>query len=380
MKSCKTTLFNKQLYTGVSAFLLTASLSIAFAGVTTQSLISALICTVACSLLSLVSKDKICAPDPLFSVPFFYIYINTSPIGAFISISAAALLYSIINKKIKNKPTVPDSVIAGTFLGLCLGATILLTNSYFGIGASGDTPLEMLKSYRYLGFHPHFMGLLTGTITLFTMITYPFKFKKLSKIIPPAFITVAIPYVLNLWLNPDSKYTTINETVFFKPIHSIGLSASVFRFSTEQIFIILEGILIFFWLFIIFNDTHEKQDLQICSILSPFPTSPVSLKHYGLISAFIVIILSLFTFTVTAEIFLRLPVHCIGSMLIVLCWQRIPYKKISATFKTKEKRPLNIVCFFICAVVFVAVNAYLATIICAIAMHISTPLRKENTK
>lgn len=368
-----------QLSAGITSFLLTSSLSIAFAVVTSRSLVSALACIIACSFLSLVAKGNICAPDPLFTVPFFYIYNNTSPIGAFISISASALFFTLINKKMKNKPAVPDSVIAGTVLGLCLGATVLLTNSYFGIGASGATPFEMLKSYRSLGFHPHFMGLLTGTITLFTMITYPFKFKKLSKIIPPSFITVAIPYILNLWLNPDAEYTAINEATFFEPIHNIDFSDFVFKFSSEQIFVILEGILIFLWLFIVISDTREKQTLQVCNILAPFPSSPIPVKHYGLISAIAVIVLSLFTFFVLPGILSRLPIHCIGAMLIVLSWQRVPYKKIASTFKAKEKRILNIACFLICAVAFVIFNPYLATIICALAFHISTPLRKEKS-
>ena len=96
--------------------------------------------------------------------------------------SIASIIY-ILLKKFLNERQSPDHIVAGISLGLCIGATILLTNSYFGIGATSATPLEMLKSYRSLGFHPHFMGLLTGTITLFTMITYPFKFKKLSKIL-----------------------------------------------------------------------------------------------------------------------------------------------------------------------------------------------------
>lgn len=368
-----------QLSAGITSFLLTSSLSIAFAVVTSQSLMSALACIITCSFLSLVAKGNICAPDPLFTVPFFYIYSNTSPIGAFISISASALVFTLINKKMKNKPAVPDSVVAGAVLGLCLGATILLTNSYFGIGASGATPFEMLKSYRSLGFHPHFMGLLTGTITLFTMITYPFKFKKLSKIIPPSFITVAIPYVLNLWLNPATEYTAINESTFFQPIHNIDFSDFVFKFSSEQIFVILEGILIFLWLFIVISDTQEKRSLQVCNILSPFPLSPIPVKHYGLVSAIAVVVLSLFTFLVLPGIFSRLPIHCVGAMLIVLSWQRVPYKKVASTFKAKEKRILNIVCFFICAVAFVIFNAYLATIICALAFHVSTPLRKEKS-
>ncbi len=367
----------KQAGFGLTAFMQTVAFSVCFAAVTGQGLISALVCIISCAAFSLITTDNICTPTPLLIVPFFFVCENTSPLGAFISISTGAMVFLLINKLITRKRNIPDHIIASTMLGLCIGATIILTNSYFGIGAFGATPLEMLKSYRSLGFHPHFMGLLTGTITLFTMITYPFKFRKLSKIIPASFITIAIPYILNLWLNPSVKYTAINEAVTLTPLQNIQIS-DIFSLPTkENIFIIIEGGIAFLWLFIVMSDTIKKQKLQICNIFSPFPTTATPITHYGLLSAIIVITLTILSFALLPLVFTRLPVHSAGAMLIVAAWQGIPYKKIATSFKNKEKRTANLICFFICAISFIVFNVYIATLISIIATNISTPVRKE---
>lgn len=363
---------------GLTAFMQMVGFTLCFCAVSGQGLLVALICITACATLSLISKNAISVPNPLYFVAFFYVCQNTSIVGAFVSISIASIIY-ILLKKFLNKRQSPDHIVAGISLGLCIGATILLTNSYFGIGATGATPLEMLKSYRSLGFHPHFMGLLTGTITLFAMITYPFKFKKLSKIIPASFITIVIPFVLNLFLNPDTEYTAINEANFFVPLQSINVSELFYGFSSEQIFTILESIIIFFWLFVVMSDSIEKQKLQISSILSPFPTSTTSINGYGLLSAIIALGLTVFSFILFPQVFARLPIHSAGAMLIVAGWQSIPYKKLVNTFRTKEKKALKLVCFFVCTLSFILLNAYTATIISIIMASLSSPERKEKT-
>jgi MFS superfamily sulfate permease-like transporter len=74
----------------------------------------------------------------------------------------------------------------------------------------------------------------------------------------------------------------------------------------------------------------------------------------------------------------RIPLHCVGSMLIVAGWQSTPFKEIAKCFKSKKIG--NIVIFFICAVSFIILDLYIATIICITLCHISTPKRKEIEK
>ncbi len=237
-----------QIIAGFSAFLLVMPLTLSFAAVTEQRLLTVVICAVMCCAFSVNQKNGIFAPSPLLFVPFAYVLCSSTLINAALSVCIGACAALICYSK-TNKLNIPEGITSGITVGLCLGATILLTNSYFGIGAYGATPIEMLKSYRSLGFHPNFMGLLTGTITLFTMITYPFKFKRLNKIIPAPFISLAIPYVLNLLLNSDKKYTAINEADSLTGIINFNISNEPLNFDTIQIPLIIKGGFAFFIIF-----------------------------------------------------------------------------------------------------------------------------------
>ena len=89
-------------------------------------------------------------------------------------------MFVALSKKFKNYK-LNTAVKSALSLSLAFSVTALLTTHYFGIGAEGFTVIEILKTYRSLGFHPNWRGVFYGTITLFCMITYPFKFKKANK-------------------------------------------------------------------------------------------------------------------------------------------------------------------------------------------------------
>ncbi len=373
----KNTNLIQQAGNGLTSFLLITSLAVCFSATVGQALIYALVCVLCCALFSVALKGKVLAPHPLLAVPFFFVIFNTSPATAAMSVSMGGCLYILLNK-VLNKLRVPDFVLAGGALGLCLGATILLTNSYFGIGASGSTPLEMLKSYRSLGFHPHFMGLLTGTITLFTMITYPFKFKKLSKAIPAPFITVAIPYILNLFLNPHKDYTAINEAVNFTAIKNVSLLNFLGEHSFTYIPVAIKTGLVFCLLFFAFSQTTESRNESFFgNVLSPTPVVPQAIRGYGVFSAIIVIVLSVAVTLLFPQVFSRLPVHCAGAMLIVYAWQSVPYKLLAGCFKKKEKRIVSIIGMIICIVSFVVADVFTATIICLVVSLTAIPFNKR---
>ncbi len=355
----------QQLGLGFSALMLILPLSVCFGAVTGQGLLPVLFCTLWCTLLSFLSKKNIVAPTPLYVVPFFFVCFGASFFAAVFAVSSGACLYALFSKKLKEIHT-PDFVISGAMLGLCLGATILLTNSYFGIGAFGNTPFEMLKSYRSLGFHPHFMGLLTGTITLFTMITYPFKFKKLNKHIPAPFVTLLIPFILNLFLNPQSDYTAINEAVCLLPVTQFNLKEFILSYSPSQIPVALQGAFIFG---IIFSGAakHTENKLNgICSIAHTFPVTAYPTKAFTSVSGCVVALISVITIVFFPEIFSRLPLHSAGSMLIVFAWQSLPYKKIAHIFKNKQNRAFSIIGFVICTLSFIFLDAFTAVLICLV--------------
>ena len=367
----------QELTNGLTAFLLITSLAVCFSATVGQALIYALVCVLCCALFSIALNGKVLAPHPLLAVPFFFVLFNTSPTTAAMCVSMGGCLCILLNKAL-NKLRIPDFVLAGGALGLCLGATILFTNSYFGIGASGATPLEMLKSYHSLGFHPHFMGLLSGTITLFTMITYPFKFKKLSKIIPAPFITVAIPYILNLFLNPDKNYTAINEAINFTAIENVSILNFLGEHNFTYIPVAIKTSLVFFLLFFAFSKaTKSENHSSFGNVLSPTPVVPQSIRGYGVFSAVIVIVLSVIVMLLFPQVFARLPVHCAGAMLIVYAWQSVPYKLLAGCFKEKENRIVSIIGMIICAVSFVAADVFTATIICLLISLVAIPFNKR---
>ena len=76
---------------------------------------------------------------------------------------------------------IPAPVAGGFTIGTALVMTILQTNNYFGINATGVSAVDMLLSYRSFGFHANWRTVLYGTIVLVLMITYPRKFKKLHR-------------------------------------------------------------------------------------------------------------------------------------------------------------------------------------------------------
>ena len=58
--------------------------------------------------------------------------------------------------------------------------TILQTNNYFGINATGVSAVDMLLSYRSFGFHANWRTVLYGTIVLVLMITYRVNLKSFT--------------------------------------------------------------------------------------------------------------------------------------------------------------------------------------------------------
>ncbi len=317
-------------FTGLTACGYIIPLSTCFAAVTGQGLFAVILCCAVCALFSLNHKGEggFLIPDIRIITVLLCLNAILPPVGAFISVALGGILFIICKHK-KNGEIIPQKAQFILSLMLTLSATILLTNIYFGIGAYGRTTFEMLDAYKNLGFHPNFAGLLTGTITLFTMITYPFKFKKLSKIVSPALVTIAIPFLLNLLLNPNKNLTNINESDFL----TFSNANLTFDFSLLSILvIILGGFLI--GCFLCIAHREESYSFGIAHIFSPFPLRRIQTeKSFGIISTLTVIALTLFLTIFTQSLFTRIPMHSIGSMLIVYAWQNVSFN----SFKNKKK-------------------------------------------
>lgn len=377
----------QQIGFGLTAAALIGSYCVCACAALGQGLLSVLLCCVVCIFVSLKVKNGVYAPDAFLLVPMFYTFSVLSPVSACISVLSGSFVFIGLRKILKDRK-IPDAVVTGAALSLAVGVTILLTNHYFGIGATGETPFEMLKSFRSLGFHPNFRGLLYGTITLFTMITYPFKFRKLNKYIPAEFITILIPFILNLFLNPQQELTTINETEFLSVTDTLKNSSAFFTdFSVSEIPLIIKtalstGVILFGYSS--FNNSSNNNSMFIANALSGglsgLPVRRFSVRGYGKISAvtaFVVIVVSVLIFP---NLFSRLPLHCAGSMLIVSAWQNVPYKSLAGVFKKKDV--ISIFIFALCTVPFISSDIFTAVIVYLIIMVIynkKSPLLKERS-
>jgi len=109
------------------------------------------------------------------------------------------------------KARVPRAFYPGFSLGAALMMALYQCSGYFAVGASGAGVLELLRSYRGLGFHPNWRTVLFSTIMLVILITWPRKFKRLSRTLPAGFVGLVAVTALNFALNPDPLRSTVLE-------------------------------------------------------------------------------------------------------------------------------------------------------------------------
>ncbi len=330
------------ILSGLTGAMLLGSYSICAAACVGLGLWNVFFCIVICSLFSVKLNNKIYAPDVFLLVPVHYVVSECGNNYLPVCIVGGVVIYYLLSKIIKRNSRI-TGIIAWTTLTLAIIATVILTNRYFGIGASGSTAIEMLKSYRSLGFHPHFRGLLYGTITLFAMITYPFKFRKLNKTLPAEFMTLLIPFILNLFLNPHRELTTINEIdPFFSDYqtYTMPFGSSTTLENANIIPIILGCLYLGFVLYLRSSEKDVSRNALAnlsSGILSFLPARQFDITNYSLISAIVTIIISGAVIFLFPNALSRIPMHCAGALLIVSAWQQVPYKNLSLLFKNQNK-------------------------------------------
>lgn len=340
-------ILNKQniktdILSGLTGAMLLGSYALCAAASVGLGLWNVFFCIIICAIFSAKLKNKIYAPDAFLLIPVHYIVSECGSYYLPICIIGGVAVYYLLSKIItRNKRII--SIMAWATLVLALVATIILTNLYFGIGATGSTAIDMLKSYRSLGFHPHFRGLLYGTITLFAMITYPFKFRKLNKILPAEFMTLLVPLILNLFLNPERELTTVNEiSSFFTDYHTYILSfGSSTTLEKTDILPIILGCLYFG--FVLFLRSSEKNISRNTltnmanGVVSFLPVRQFDITSYSVASAIVTILVSGAVIILFPNLLARIPMHCVGALLIVSAWQQVPYKNLSLLFKKSDK-------------------------------------------
>ena len=367
----------KNLSYGITAFLFIFSYSLCFAVSLQLNIWYALVTAITVSFISITLKSEVLAPDTFFTVPLLLVLSSGNNALLPFAVIVGGLMFVALSKKFKNYKT-NTAITSALKLSLAFSVTALLTTHYFGIGAEGFTVIEILKTYRSLGFHPNWRGVFYGTITLFCMITYPFKFKKANKYLPAECFSILLPLVLNLILNPQGEYTPINELnqnfdfitksdlSFFLPSFS-----SEFDFSMQSYVNAFQSAFSVGALLLLFNSKNKRADSTgVASILNGiqggFPVRNYKIRGYSLTSAVISILLIVYACFFLDEILMRIPLHSAAVVLIVNAWKQVSFGDLAKGFKNGI---LSTATIFILFITSIATNIFI-TIILAIILNI----------
>ncbi len=297
------------------------------------------------------NSKKIFLPDTAIFVVLFYAANTIGVAGAMLScvIAGIFLMFAAstqLNKSFfKISPVALESIIFAIALVLC----ITQVNYYFGIGVPQGIAIDTLSAYRSFGFHPNWRGILYGTITLVIMITFPIKFKKLSKRVPAPFVSVVSTTLLNLLLNPRVQTSAIEEVGEFSRFlfPSIG---EISLFNASAMSLIQSLIYAAALIVIYFTETLLKENKNsairrsltfkgLTAVLCPVCEGVVGeeKQSYGatrLTSVMSAALIMLFT-VVAHPLIVRVPIATLAVIIICTAWQRVHFKTIKEIFKNR---------------------------------------------
>jgi MFS superfamily sulfate permease-like transporter len=257
-----------------------------------------------------------------------------------------------------------DAAKAGLALGAAFLATVILTKDYFGIAASGNTALEMLKSYRSNGFHANWRGVLYGTITLVIMITWPRKFRTFKKYLPAPLMALLIPLVINMALNREAYRTPVYETGEY----ALTQLSQLFDFSANAHPLWMLPLLAIGFCICLFTvqaffgaSKQESAGYAVGNTLSSAVCLPLRGYEFGKTGAFgcIVGALSVAALSFAFPLVSRMPTHSMAVVLITLGWQSVPWGLIGKSFKSGAKDITALLLVFLCFVFADPVLAFL---------------------
>ncbi len=374
----------KNLSYGITAYLFVFSYSLCFAVSLQLNIWYALTTAIISIIISVSLKNQIFAPDTFFTVPLLLVLSSGTNSLLPFTVIGGGLIFLFLNKRCE-KLTLHPAVESGICLSLAFSVTALLTTHYFGIGAEGFTVIEILKTYRSLGFHPNWRGVFFGTVTLFSMITYPFKFRKANKYLPAESFSLILPLILNLILNPDKNYTPINEVStlsdfitqdklsFFLPSFN-----SEFLFSHSAYINALQSALAMGFLLLFFSQNKTRTDSQgtatiLNGISGGFPVRAFEIRGYSVVSAIFAVFLVIYSSFFLDDIIARIPVHSLAVVLIVNAWKQVPWGEIGISFK---KGVLSIISLVLIFVISIFTNIFI-TLVVAIVLNILLSLKEK---
>ncbi len=345
----------------------------------------------AASLLSLFGgSGAVYAPSCVIFIVFSEMLSKNGWGAALLSCVLAGIILFILSllKKAELAAQIPSYIYQGFLLGVTVDMAILQVTNYFDIGATGATAVEMLKSYKYVGFHSNWRTVLFATILLVVMITYPIKFKKLSKIVPAAFSGIVITIALNLFLNPDVEDTNVIEfgKISLNLLNDRALIFGGLKIASVQS--ILVGAFVLAFLinaesFINCNSDEKANSLSlgIFNIISPvFGGMPLTAAAKTKGTRLAGVFAGFFMFSFIAlfrNLIARLPISTLATILIISTWNLISWKEVKKIFA--DKKVLHDLIYFAAVVFTVLVDLTLAVAVIMVISIILTLSERRRT-
>ncbi len=307
-------------------------------------LVSALIATAFIPTVSGKGEYIYLCSCPLFLIAndIFLRHGKAAALLAFVCSGVFLLILSFFGKRpYELARKIPAGITSGLSLGFFVIMFFKQVTNYFEIGATGSTPFEIFKNYAFVGFHANWRTVLYSTIMLVVLITYPFKFKKASKIVSPAFLGVIITTALNFLLNPDVAETDIPE------LGALNFSFSGIDVSAPfSVFAAISGGLAIA-AFVILSRAAlpeepgrlETAALGAANIIAPFfgavPATAAKENKNGRVFftgtvSCLFIIMFLTAFRVPIQ---RIPTSPLATVLVITAWLDINWKAVGDCFR-----------------------------------------------
>lgn len=311
-----------------------------------------IICIFACVILSFTNKNSFLS----ILISFLIMLRISGEFGTGIAVCTAILsgILTIIFSGLKLEIYENKNFEGLISIGAALTVTTLITTHYFGIGATGCTVIQMIKSYVSLGFHPNWRGILYGTIVMVIMITYPRKFKKAAKIVSAPFAALLVTFLLNLFLIPKDFISPIK--LIDKPIVRIPFSLKDFSVPSSVSLPVLLVLCIAASIGMAMINIYEagkaenKKDaltngaaFTVSSYLFGYAVpGKVNSKAAEFIEGLIAAVLCAAFFLITKG-YERLPLASCAVVLIVGAWQSVNWHETACALK----KPISLLLFII---------------------------------
>ncbi len=308
---------------------------------------------VAC-LIGSGSPNRI--PTPHTEVFAILIYAaNTIGVpGAMLSCIIAGMLLLFVATIQFNKSffKIPPAALGAVTFVVAAVLCIIQVNYYFGIGVPAGSAFETLVAYRSYGFHANWRGVLYGTITLVVMITYPIKFKNLSRKVPAPAVALVLTTVLNLILNPVAERTAIDEVGSFVSTPGFLLIGDISIFDVTPDKLLPSFIYAWALVVVLVADTLMKEN-RVSAVRSSLASKGVrtiicpicdgmivgdedsegETRMTGFFAALIIAVLA----ALAHPVITRVPTATLAVIIICTAWKKIRFKVIKTAFKSNKK-------------------------------------------